>query len=70
MSKKKTKRRNKKYTGVNSKLDNPTPLRVRAVKRSKAGQWWYDNKKKVKISLGIIVVLTIIIWSIASLFFI
>lgn len=64
---KKTKKRNKPYTGSNAAMKKPSVTKVEAVNRSKPKQWWFDNKKRMKplfITLGVIF---IIIWLVVVL---
>jgi len=43
------KKRNKKYTGADAADTKPNITRVKAVTRSPLGEWWQDNKKRVRI---------------------
>lgn len=45
---KQKKKRNKTYSGA-AAATRPAVTRVVAVNRGKVGQWWYDNKRKVRI---------------------
>jgi hypothetical protein len=45
---KKTKKRNKPYTGENA-VGAPVLHRYQAVTRSPLGEWWHDNKKRVRV---------------------
>lgn len=49
MSKKRHKKRNKPYTGADAVETQPTVTRYKAVVRSPLGQWWADNKKRLKV---------------------
>lgn len=60
------KKRTKKYQGVKSNSKKPTIIHVSAVKRSKYGQWWHDNKKKVQIAASVIIVFIIMVWLIVD----
>ena len=60
------KKRTKKYQGAKSNSKRPTIIHVSAVKRSKHGQWWYDNKKKVQIATSVIIVSIIMVWLIVD----
>lgn len=60
------KKRIKKYQGAKSNSKRPTIIHVSAVKRSKHGQWWYDNKKKVQIAASVIIVSIIMVWLIVD----
>lgn len=67
---KKTKKRNKQYKGADAAAAKPTVHRYSAVKRSRAGQWWQEKKRPVKIAsiiLFVILFLIIIITEIISL---
>ena len=64
---KKSKKRNKPYTGSNAAKLQPSITKVEAVNRSKSQQWWYENKKRVRpiaITAGVII---LIIWLIIVL---
>ena len=55
---KKSKKRNKPYTGSNAAKSQPSITRVEAVNRAKPQQWWYENKKRVRpiaITAGVII---------------
>ena len=68
---KQKKRRNKQYTGWDSAQSTPTVHRVKAVKRSKFGQWRHDHRTAIKywgIALLVILGLVLIIGGIVSLF--
>lgn len=62
---KQKKKRNKIYTGVDASVTRPVVTRISAVKRNKAQQWWFDNKriaKPVLIAVGVaIVVITLVV---------
>lgn len=60
------KKRTKKYQGAKSNSKRPTIIHVSAVKRSKHGQWWCDNKKKVQIAASVIIVSIIMVWLIVD----
>lgn len=60
------KKRTKKYQGAKSNSKRPTIIHVAAVKRSKHGQWWCDNKKKVQIAASVIIVSIIMVWLIVD----
>lgn len=60
------KKRTKKYQGAKSDSKKPTIIHVSAVKRSKHGQWWYDNKKKVQIAAYVIIISIIMVWLIVD----
>ena len=69
MSKNK-KKRNKQYTGVDAAVTKPIITRISAVNRSKFGQWWFDNKAKLKpilIAVGVVLFIIIIIVQIVKL---
>ena len=59
---KKSKKRNKKYTGWDAKDDdtNVTVRKVTAVNRSPIKQWLHDHKKPVKI-VGIVLSVIVVI---------
>ncbi len=59
---KKTKKRNKKYTGQDSKQSRPTIYRYTAVERTKVGEWWQDNKKAIKPIAIVVGIVVLIIW--------
>lgn len=60
------KKRTKKYQGAKSNSKRPTIIHVSAVKRSKHGQWWHDNKNKVQIAASVIIVSIIMVWLIVD----
>ena len=65
------KKRNKKYTGADAAATRPTITRVRAVNRSKLGQWLFENQKMLKMIRNVLLiglVIAIIISGIVSLF--
>jgi hypothetical protein len=45
---KKTKKRNKPYTGIDAAPNQPVVHRYSAVVRSPINQWWFDHKKRIK----------------------
>lgn len=49
MSRKRPKKRYKPYTGTDAVDAQPTVTRYRAVVRSPLGQWWIDNKKRIRL---------------------
>lgn len=56
------KKRNKVYSGVEASMARPVITRISAVNRSKAGQWWFENKKRLKpILIATAVVLFVIV---------
>ena len=65
------KKRNKKYTGADAAATRPTITRVRAVNRSKLGQWLFENQKMLKMIRNVLLiglVIAIIVSGIISLF--
>lgn len=48
---KQKKKRNKSYTGKDAAVTRPVITRIKANNRSKLGQWWFDNKTKLKPTL-------------------
>ncbi len=65
------KKRNKKYTGADAAATRPTITRVRAVNRSKLGQWLFENQKMLKMIRNVLLIgliVAIIISGIVSLF--
>jgi hypothetical protein len=50
---KKTKRRDKPYTGADAKNQQPTVHHYSAVLRSPLGEWWHDHKRIIKLVSGI-----------------
>jgi len=63
---KKSKRRNKPYTGTDAKHQVPTVHHYTAVVRSPLGEWWHDHQKIVKRSTSIGGIALIIIWLLAE----
>lgn len=62
---KQKKKRNKAYSGSDAATSQPKVTRISAANRSKAGQWWYDNKriaKPISIAAAIIAVLAWLIY--------
>lgn len=59
---KKSKKRNKPYSGSNASKAQPTIIKVEAVNRSKPKQWWHDNKKRVRLIAIAAGVIALIIW--------
>lgn len=67
----KPKKRNKPYTGEDATV-KPTVTRYSAVVRSPIGQWWHDNKKRVKIGSmvgGGTVIFAYLMWEFFNLVF-
>ncbi|MGB4420596.1 MAG: hypothetical protein WBI29_02245 [Candidatus Saccharimonadales bacterium] len=59
---KKSKKRNKKYTGVGSTSQAPVVTHIVASNRSKFSQWWFDNKKLIKtVATVLIVIVTLVL---------
>jgi hypothetical protein len=64
MSNKKSKKRNKAYTGWDAKTDDSTVTvhKVSAVNRSPVKQWLHEHKKPVKIvsiAVGVIIIIVL-----------
>ncbi len=56
------KKRNKKYQGQSSTNSSPRTIRVRAVKRNKLQQWWFEKGKLFKpLIISGLVLLAIVI---------
>jgi hypothetical protein len=67
----KPKKRNKPYAGEDA-ASKPTVTRYTAVVRSPLGQWWHDNKKRVKLTsmiCGGSVVFVYLMWEFFNLVF-
>lgn len=65
------KKRKKVYAGSGASVNRPAVTRVTAVNRSKSGQWWFENKRMVRIvSLisGVLFIIILMIIGLASLF--
>jgi CHASE3 domain sensor protein len=58
---KKSKKRNKKYTGVGSTSQTPVVTRITASNRSRLGQWWFENKKLIKTVATVLIVIATLI---------
>jgi len=58
---KKSKKRNKKYTGVGSTSQTPVVTRIVASNRSKFGQWWFENKKLIKTVATVFIVIATLV---------
>ena len=67
MAKKSKKKRNKTYQGWDAASPEPTVHRIKAVQRSKFGQWRYENRKPIKIWLIILAVLGVIAFIISGI---
>lgn len=64
------KKRNKIYSGSNAAIKKPSVMRISAVNRGKAGQWWFDHKrfaKPVLISSAVVLVIIVCISEIIRL---
>lgn len=64
------KKRNKIYKGMDAAMDRPVITRISAVNRSKFGQWWFDNKTRLKpilIASGVIIFIIVMIIEIIRL---
>lgn len=48
-------------------MDRPSVTRITAVKRTKVGQWWYDNKRIAKPVLITSAIVIAVIWLIIEL---
>ena len=57
----KSKKRNKKYTGAGSTSQTPVVTRIVASNRSKFGQWWFENKKLIKTIATVLAVIATLI---------
>lgn len=64
---KKTKKRNKKYTGADAASTRPKVTRVQAVSRSRTGQWWHDRKRVLKPIIITTIVVIVIVWLVVEL---
>lgn len=64
---KQKKKRTKKYQGAGAKSNQPSAIRVTAVKRSKLGRWWQDNKGKLKIASIAAAVTVVVVWLLVNL---
>lgn len=68
MSKRPKKKRTKVYRGEDAATPQmPTVHRYSAEDRGKLGQWWFDNKKRLKIGGIVAVVGGLLIWFISEL---
>ena len=71
---KKSKKRNKRYSGEDAKplqpaADTQTVVhRYEAVDRGTVGQWWFEKKRTVKIVAGVAALVIIVVWLIVELF--
>ena len=54
------KKRTKRYQGSDAKHVRPQVIRVDAVKRSKTGQWWHENRRRITIGLVIVAVVSVL----------
>ncbi|RYF29492.1 MAG: hypothetical protein EOO17_01040, partial [Chloroflexi bacterium] len=55
------KKRTKVYSGSNAAIKKPSVMRISAVNRGKAGQWWFDHKRLAKPALITSAVVLVII---------
>lgn len=65
---KQKKKRNKPYTGVGSNASRPKTIRVEAVQRNKAQQWWHDRKRVLKPAIIAVAVVAIVAYLLFELF--
>jgi hypothetical protein len=54
------KKRSKRYQGSDAKHVRPQAIRIDAVKRSKHGQWWHENRRRLSISAGVVTVVSVL----------
>lgn len=69
---KQKKKRTKKYTGAGATTPTPPAIRIQAVQRSKAGQWWFEKKKFARpllIAAAVIFVLVFVITELLRIIF-
>lgn len=59
---KQKKKRNKPYTGSDARQARPRTIKVNAVVRSRPTQWWHDNKRRTKLTIGGALVAAVIVW--------
>lgn len=59
---KQKKKRNKPYTGSDARKARPRAIKVNAVVRSRPAQWWHDNKRRTKLTIGGALVAAVIVW--------
>lgn len=62
------KKRNKAYSGGTPAETRPTVHRYKAVVRSPLGEWWHDNKKRLRIGGVIVGGVLLVVWLIIELF--
>lgn len=69
---KKSKKRNKPYTGADAKTQSPVVHRYQAVQRSKFGEWWHERKRAIKfisIAVGVVVLLVWLVFELIRIVF-
>jgi hypothetical protein len=67
MGSKHKKKRNKPYRGAGARSVAPQVVRVEAVNRGRAGQWWHEKKRLAKPVLIASVVALVIAWLVFEL---
>lgn len=64
---KQKKKRNKKYTGIDSSIKKSSTVRISAVNRSKTSQWINDHRTAIRFVGGIVLVFIIIVLVISGI---
>lgn len=62
------KKRNKVYSGADAAESKPVVHRYKAVVRSPLGEWWHENKKRLRIGGMIVGGVVVVIWLLFELF--
>jgi hypothetical protein len=71
MAAKRKKKRNKRYSGIDAKVQTPLVTRVSAEERSRFREWWLVYGQLVRlvgIAIGIVFVLILLVVGIIGLF--
>lgn len=67
---KQKKKRNKKYTGADAAITQPTVIKLTAANRSKLGQWFFERKQFLRpalIASGVVIVVVLVVVEIVHL---
>ena len=64
---KQKKKRTKKYAGADAAMTRPSVTRVKAVKRTRAQQWWIDRRRALKPALIAAAVISAFVWLVTEI---
>jgi hypothetical protein len=62
---KKSKKRNKRYTGRDAAITQPKITRISVPNRSKPAKWWHENKPKV-VRFAVIGLVTLVAYLVTT----